>query len=79
MQWMRLRRQLDAILCGNSGNTEINAVIDQKCEPEVEILRRKKNRFPITDRFSILLSTFDRVNLTLQLIQHYRYRKLRLI
>ncbi len=47
-----------------------------KCVAEVDMITRLgwsvEKRFPVEDRFSVVLSTFSRVELTINLIQHYR-------
>ena len=78
-KWMSTRRIIDGIMNKYPQYENINAINHEKCEAESDIIVKNKynldKRFPINDKFTVLLSTFNRVELVVRLIHHYTKSK----
>ena len=74
-KWMKTRRIVDHVMGRDSKFKKLNQEIEEKCDAEIELIVKNKNnldkRFPIKDKFSVVLSTFDRTELAMKLIKHY--------
>ncbi len=59
---------------------EVNNWLELKCGKELQKILESESdmdrRFPIQDKFSVILSTFDRMEVLLKLISHYKTSKL---
>ena len=79
-KWMSTRRIINHIMNKHPKYEKVNAITQQKCEAEIQLITKNKfnldKRFPIEDKFTVVLSTFDRVELALKLIHHYSKSKI---
>ena len=74
-KWIKTRRIIDHIMGKDEKFQKLNAHIEEKCDTEVEMIVKNKNnldkRFPVKNKFSVVLSTFDRTRLAIKLVRHY--------
>ena len=79
-KWVKTRRMIDHVMGRDSKFKKLNQEIEEKCDAEIELIVNNKNnldkRFSIKDKFSVVLSTFDRTELAMKLIKHYAISKL---
>ncbi len=77
-KWVKMRRTIDQIM-HSSQYEEVIPQLDQKCQQEVDLIVNSKSnlekRFPIEDKFTVLLSTFNRYELVMKLLGHYTKSK----
>ena len=70
---------IDHVMGRDSRFKKLNNEIEEKCDAEIELIVKNKNnldkRFPVKDKFSVVLSTFDRTELSTKLIKHYAINK----
>ena len=77
-KWITTRRLVDHVMGRDSKFKKLNKEIQEKCDAEIQLIdsRNLDKRFPIKDKFSVVLSTFDRIELAMKLIKHYARSKL---
>ena len=77
-KWITTRRMVDHVMGRDSKYKKLNKEIQEKCDAEIELIDSKNldKRFPVKDKFSVVLSTFDRTELAMKLIKHYARSKL---